>query len=127
MLAFKFLHIVSMFASVTLAFGGVVFLDQIARRRDIEAYRRLDAIVQRTDAVATALFAAGIAFGVLAALTGGFDLTASWLILAYVLVGGILIDGFVFFDPWLRRLRAIAHGPDTQAAVEELHRLVRTR
>ena len=48
MLVFKFLHIASMFGAVTLVFGSIVFLDLLARRSDVAAYLRVDALAQRT-------------------------------------------------------------------------------
>jgi uncharacterized membrane protein len=126
MLILKFLHIVSMFGFVTLALGGAVFLHLVAHARDVHAYRRLDAPIQRTDVVAIALFLAGIIFGLLAAITGGFDLTASWLILAYILVVVIVVHGFLLLNPWYVRLRNAANQPDAAAAVEEFQRLLRT-
>jgi hypothetical protein len=125
MLILKFLHIVSMFSGVTLAVGSLVFLDLVARTRDVDAYRRLDAIVQRTDMAAVALFLAGIAFGFLTAITGGFDLTASWLILAYVLVAAIVVEGLVFSGPWFTRIREAASQADRTAAAAEVQRLIR--
>ena len=121
----KFLHIVSMFGAVTLALGGAVFLYLIARSRDIPAYRRIDAIVLRTDWVAGALFVAGITFGILTAITSGFDLTASWLILAYLLAGTILAVDFLFVAPRQQQLRSAAAEPDPSAG--DFERLVHTR
>jgi hypothetical protein len=99
MLVFKFLHIASMFAAVTLVFGSIVYLDLLARRADAVAYLRVDALAQRTDIVAIGLFLVGLVFGFATALTGSFDLTASWLILAYVLVAAIFVEGIFITIP----------------------------
>jgi hypothetical protein len=123
-LILKFLHILSMFSGVTLALGGAVFLHLVAHAGDVAAYRRLDALAQRTDVVAITLFLGGIVFGILTALTGGMDLTAGWLILAYILAAAIVIDGVLFLDPWYRRLRKAANHADSATAAEEFHRLV---
>jgi hypothetical protein len=127
MLILKFLHILSMFSAVTLALGGAVFLHLVAHAGDVAAYRRLDSLAQRTDIVAISLFVAGIVFGILTALAGGFDLVASWLVLAYLLVAAIVIDGIFFLDPWYRRLRKAARHPDPAAAANEFRRLVHHR
>ena len=127
MLIFEFLHIVSMFGAVTLIVGSIVFLDIVGRNRDVAAYRRLDAMVQRTDMVAIALFLAGIVFGFLTALTGGFDLTASWLVLAYILVGAIFVEGFLVTVPWYSRIRAAANDPDEARAALNVERHLRSR
>jgi hypothetical protein len=124
MLILKFLHILSMFSAVTLALGGAVFLHLVAHAGDAAAYRRLDGLIQRTDLVAITLFVAGIVFGILTALAGGFDLVAGWLILAYILVAAIVIDGILFLDPWYRRLRKAANIEDPVTSAAEFHRLV---
>jgi len=124
LLAFKFLHIASMFGAVTLIFGSSVYLDLIGRARDIETYRRLDAIIQRTDLVAFGLFLSGLGFGLLAAFTGGFDLLASWLVLAYVVVAALFIEAFVFTVPSYNRVRETANLPDREAAAKEVKRLL---
>ena len=125
MLIFKFLHIVSMFAAVTLIFGSIVFLDLLARRGDVAAYLKLDAIVQRTDMLGVVLFLVGIAFGFATALTGPFDLTASWLVIAYVLVAAIFIEGIFITIPRYNRIREAAQNSDQQLAGEEIARRVR--
>lgn len=126
MLTFKFLHIVAMFGAVTLIVGTSVLLDLVGRTRDVLSYRRLDAIVQRTDMVAIGLFVAGVVFGLAAAATGGFDLLASWLILAYAVVAGLLIEGFVLTIPSYNRVREAAHLADQEAAASEVDRLLRS-
>ena len=99
MLVFNFLHIASMFGAVTPVFGSIVFLDLLARRGDAEAYLRVDALAQRTDIVAIGLFLAGLVFGFATPLTGDFDLTADWLILAYVLVVALFVEGIFITIP----------------------------
>ena len=126
MLLFKFLHIASMFAAVTLIFGSIVFLDLLARRADVEAYLRLDGLVKRTDIVAIGLFLMGLVFGFATALTGAFDLTASWLILAYVLVAGILVEGIFITMPRYNHIRDIATNSDPAVAGDAIARLVRS-
>jgi hypothetical protein len=125
-LVLKLLHILAMFGAVTLIVGSIVFLDLVGRSRDIVAYRRLDAVVQRTDVVAVGLFVAGIVLGVLTALAGGIDLTAGWLILAYVLVGALFIEGFLFTLPWYAKIREAANDTDDARAASDVERLLRT-
>jgi hypothetical protein len=124
-LVFKFLHIASMFAAVTLIFGSIVFLDLLARRADAAAYLRLDELVKRTDIVAIGLFLMGLVFGFATALTGEFDLTASWLILAYVLVAGIFVEGIFITIPRYNHIREVATDSDPKVAGESIARLVR--
>ena len=125
MLVFKFLHIASMFAAVTLIFGSIVFLDLLARRADAVAYLRLDALAKRTDMVAIGLFLMGLLFGFATALSGGFDLTASWLIVAYVLVAGIFVEGIFITIPRYKQIRDVATNSDPAVAGDAIARLVR--
>ena len=125
MLVFKFLHIASMFAAVTLVFGSIVFLDMLARRADAAAYLRLDALVKRTDMIGAGLFLIGLVFGFATALTGPFELTASWLILAYVLVAGIFVEGILITIPRYSHIREVAMSSDPAVAGASIARLVR--
>ena len=125
MLVLKFLHIASMFAAVTLIFGSIVFLDLLARRGDAIAYLRLDALVKRTDTVAIGLFLMGLVFGFATALTGAFDLTAGWLILAYVLVAAIFVEGIFITIPHYNHVREVATNTDPAVAGDAIARLVR--
>ena len=125
MLLFKFLHIASMFAAVTLIFGSIVFMDLLARRGDAASYLRLDGLAQRTDMVAVGLFLVGLVFGFATALTGEFDLTASWLILAYVLVAIIFVEGIFITIPRYNHIREVASNADPAVAGETIARLVR--
>jgi hypothetical protein len=74
--------------------------------------------------VAGGPYGLGLLFGFLAALNGQLDLTASWLIAAYVLVG-ILIVFNLWFERWTRRVED-AVGDNVRAAAE-LPAAVRSR
>jgi uncharacterized membrane protein SirB2 len=82
----RFLHIASMFGAVTLGVGGILFRNAVVRSGDVAAIRQALAVERRlAHLVATPLFIAGVAFGFVTAVTIGFDLTAPWLVTAYVL------------------------------------------
>jgi hypothetical protein len=105
---FKVLHILSMFAAVTLLVGDHLLYAAAVWRRDVRALaaiRRLSVPPLYTTGgapvVAIGLLLAGIVFGLLTALTGGFDVLAGWLIAAYVLAATILVFGG---SPWVRHL-----------------------
>lgn len=99
MLTFKFLHIALMFSAVTMFIGGEVILAGVAHSGDVRALKRVGAVTRKTDMVGLASLVLGIGAGFLTATTGHFDLTARWLILAYVLVGVVFAAGFLFFTP----------------------------
>jgi hypothetical protein len=82
----KLVHVVSMFGVVTLWVGAWVIWDLVARTGDRSALRRVDHVSQTTGQIGFALLIVGIVAGFLTAITGGFNLTAPWLLIAYALV-----------------------------------------
>lgn len=115
-LAFKFLHVVSMFFFVAMAVSGEVVLRRIAASRDVRTIRTVVPRIRvLTGPVATAFLVAGLGFGVLAALTGQINLLAPWLLLAYAAFVAAMAVGFGVTDPWVGRLEraAIASGDAT--------------
>lgn len=91
---FKALHILSMFAMVTVfASGAFVYAFAIARRdvRALATFHRT-ARSARLPVIGLAALLAGIAFGLLTAATGGLDFFAGWLIAAYGLVGLLTVN-----------------------------------
>ena len=106
MLIFKTLHIISMFTMVMGLIGGFSVYALAVGRRDIRALAAIHRTLARgrlaANVSAVALLA-GVVFGLLTALTAGFDFLAGWLINAYVLVAAIAI-----FADWSgRRLRRL--------------------
>ena len=100
-----FLHILSMFGAVTVVVGAEVWANSAMRRGDLGALRAYVRISKRAEAIGGALLLLGIAFGLIAAMTIGWDLTRGWLILAYVLVGLTIIVGAVN-QPFMRQVEA---------------------
>jgi uncharacterized membrane protein len=94
MLIFKVLHILSMFTMVTVFLGGEFFYAFAVRRRDVRALATIHRLERQSGAgiVGTVVFFLGLAFGLLAALTGGFEVLDGWLIAAYVLVAAFLAN-----------------------------------
>lgn len=86
MLIFKLLHILLMFAAVTLTMGDALFIANAIRRRDVRALASYQRVVGARPVIGASIFLAGIAFGLLTVATGGLDFFAGWLIAAYVLV-----------------------------------------
>ena len=109
----KFLHIASMFAAVTLLVGGSLFAERIMRTRDRAAISKFGAVLRPLDNLGVALGVAGIAFGLVTAIVGPFDLLQSWLVIAYVLVAVLLVLGPIE-SAMLRRVfeEASAEGDD---------------
>lgn len=95
MLIFKALHILSMFSVVTMEIGAESLYAFAVARRDVRALATVHRILEQVPLgpISIAVFISGIVFGLLTALTGGFDLLAGWLIAAYVLVTVIFVSG----------------------------------
>jgi len=93
-LVFKALHILSMFAMVTVFLGGELFYSVPVWRRDVAGLAWVHHVEARTrlGPVGVAFLVMGVAFGLLAAATGGFDFFSGWLIAAYALIAAFLIN-----------------------------------
>ncbi len=87
---FKFLHISTMFAAVTLALGPSYVFDRVAGSGDVLATRAFLSRMTIFDRLIPGLFVTGALLGLLAAATIGFDLVAPWLLVAYVLFVGMM-------------------------------------
>jgi hypothetical protein len=89
-IVFKFLHISTMIAAVTLALGPSFVFDRVAASGDVLATRAFLSRMAIFDRLIPGLFVSGAVFGLLAAVTIGFDLLEPWLVVAYVLFIGMM-------------------------------------
>lgn len=121
---YKFLHIFFMFGAVTMFIGGEVMLAMAGRARDVPAIRRLAHITEKTDGIGILMFVLGIGAGFVTAATGNIDFTAPWLIIAYVLVGALLLAGPLFFLPRGKRLIAAADASPVDTPSPQLSALI---
>ena len=98
MLIFTVLHILSMFTMVTVFLGGPFYYAYAVWRRDVRALATFHRIERqsRVGIVGIVAFIAGLAFGLLAVLTGGIDVLDGWLIAAYVLVAAFVVNVAIF-------------------------------
>jgi hypothetical protein len=118
----KVLHIGSMFMATALAVGPSLVFYLVARSGDLPAIRRVFGYATPIGRVGAACYGFGIVFGAAAALTGSLDLTAHWLLLAYVLVGALAANGLLF-ERWSQRVTvAAALVADPGSRVAELAR-----
>jgi hypothetical protein len=117
--AFKYLHIVSMFFAIALAVSTELVLRRVAESGDAHAIATTVTRVRPLGNVSTVLFLAGIAFGIVAALTGQMNLLAPWLILSYIAVASAFAIGIFITDPWVSRLESAATA-DADASSAEL-------
>lgn len=106
--ASKYLHIVSMFFAIALAVSTELVLRRVAGSGDARVIATAVARIKPLGNLSSVLLLAGIAFGIVAALTGHMSLLAPWLLLSYVAVAGAFAVGMLISDPWVSRLEAAA-------------------
>jgi hypothetical protein len=124
MTIWQFLHIASMFSAVALFVGQGMLSAGIAQTGDVRAIRRTLAVEARFGPAGGVLFLAGIAFGFITALTGEFDLTAPWLVIAYALAAVVLVTGIAYHGPRGRKLQALAAASPEDEPSEALRALI---
>jgi uncharacterized membrane protein len=121
-----FLHILSMFAAVTVALGAQLWVTYAIRNRDLGALGAYFRVQSRADNVSGLLLGVGVIFGLVAAITIGFNLMQGWLIIAYVLVVATLIVGGAM-TPYLKRLKAALDESDGDDPGPEMAALLDSR
>lgn len=122
---FKFLHIATLFFAVALAISGEIVVRRVAGSRDVRAIRTVvERVKPLSGTLSGVLFMAGIAFGIVAALTGGFDLLRPWLVMSYVAVGAAFAIGMTITDPWIERLEKSAAASSADSPSPELARVI---
>lgn len=125
--AFKYLHVVSMFFAVALAVSGELVLRGVAQSRDAGAIRTAVARTKPLSAIAGGLFLLGAGFGVLAALAGQIDLLRPWLLLSYAAFGAAFAIGSIVTDPWVARLERASLGDAGAGPSESLDAVIDDR
>jgi hypothetical protein len=112
----KFLHIGSMFLATALAVGPLVVFTLILRTGDAAAIRRAFGFAEPVARAGGIFYGLGILFGIIATLTGSIDLTARWLLTAYVIVVLLGANG-LYAERWMRKVEGAAerHGDELAA------------
>jgi uncharacterized membrane protein len=115
----KFVHIVTIVAAIGVAEAPILPTLVAARRGDVVGIRSAIAAAELGERVANPLALVSIAFGVATALAGGFDLAASWLVGAYLLLALAILLGLVGgFRHEQRIIAAAAASPDDAPSPE---------
>lgn len=127
MLLWKTLHVLSMVTMVTVFIGAEIFYAAAMSRRDIHALAFIQRTVERTGAGFIGLggILLGVVFGLLTAATGGFDFTAGWLIVAYVLVAAFFVNAFVIGERVVKAGRAAIEAEEGRLPADEVARGLR--
>jgi len=118
-----FFHIVFVFVGFALTAGIGIFLSAIARSGDPRAIRTAGRAGVPIATGGGIVLIVGVLIGFGAAAMLGFSLGASWLILTYIFVSLILIDGFFFRRRWVIALRDAAEASPDDRPSEELLRV----
>lgn len=119
-LVFKWLHIGAMFMATAFAVGPFVVLYLVARTGDLPPIRRAFSFSTTIGRIGGGMYGLGILFGAVAALTGAIDLTAKWLLTAYVLVVLLGANGLLA-ERWMGGVHAAAEAGE----LDRVERLVR--
>lgn len=88
-----FLHIITVFIVVVIHSGSQVLVLAAARTGQPAAVASIAGLYARTGRLVPPLGMLGLLFGLLTALTGGFNLLAPWLLIAYGLFLLLVIYG----------------------------------
>ena len=122
MLLWKTLHILSMVTMVTVFIGAEIFYAAAMWRRDVHALAWVQRTLEQTGAgiIAIVGLALGVVFGLLTAATGGFDFTAGWLIVAYLLVAAFLVNAAVIGEKVVRAGKAAIETEESGRPLDEV-------
>jgi uncharacterized membrane protein len=116
-----FLHVVSVIAAITVSYGPLVMLQIAFRRGDTQTLRAMTSGARVVTISTPFFYVVGAIFGVLAALNGGINLFAAWLLISYVLFIVLMVLGAAILGPWAERLgSAAASAPDGPFSTELL-------
>jgi len=116
----KFLHIAFMFVAVSIFVGQGMLSGAVARSGDVHALRRILAAEERFAPIGGAMFILGIVLGFITAITGDFDLTQTWLLIAYALALFILVNGLTYHRSQAEKLKAAASASSDDHPSDEL-------
>jgi hypothetical protein len=118
------LHVLSMFAMVTVFLGGPFYYAYAVWRRDVRALATFHRIEKqsRIGIVGVVALITGVVFGLLAVATGDFDFFEGWLIAAYVLLAAFLVNVALFESKLVRLGDEAVEADAGQRPVEEVVR-----
>lgn len=116
----KFLHIICIFAAITLIVGGGVINGIVQKGKDVRAILGVMAAESKVTPLGAGLMIAGLVFGFATAIAGGFSLTAPWLLISYGLVIAIILMGVLYHGPQARKLEEAASASPQDEPSDEL-------
>jgi hypothetical protein len=115
-----FFHVAFVVVAIALTVGVGIFFSMIVGSRNVAAIRTAAPMASRLSTGGGILLIVGAIFGFGAAAGLGYPLNSTWLIVTYVLVAIILVDGFFHRLPWMRKVEAAARASADDKPSDEL-------
>jgi hypothetical protein len=119
---FIFLHVLTMFIAVAMAYGPAMMI--VVAGDNVSTLRGVMAANNRLARLVAPVFGVGVALGFVAVFVHNFDPLRPWLLIAYVLVVASLVMTFVFTNPWLGSVTAAVESSSEDAPSVELQALL---
>lgn len=116
----QFLHVLVMFAAVATALIGEVALHLLGRSGNVEGIRAFMTSLGPLMKATPILFVVGLVFGLAAAIVGGVNLLAPWLVASYVVFAIAMAVGAMLSDPWARGVGQAAEASAADGPSPEL-------
>jgi hypothetical protein len=116
-----FFHVAFVVIAVAFTVGVGAFFSLIVGSGNVAAIRTAAPPAIRLSTAGGILLIVGAIVGFGAAARLGYPLTATWLVVTYVLVAILLLDGFFHRVPWMRKVEAAARASaDDKPSIELL-------
>lgn len=122
--AFKYVHVVSMFFAIAFAISTEQVVRRVAGSADPRAIETTVSRSEPLNNLSNAFFGVGILAGFVAVITGNMNLLAPWLVASYVAVVAAFAIGMLVIEPWAKRLHAAAAASGEGVASPELHAVI---
>lgn len=124
---FRFLHVLTMFAAVTLGLGAELILHGVARSGNVQGIRTFASVIGPFARLTPFVFLLGLVFGLLAAWFGSLDFFRPWLIASYVVFALAMAVGGIASGPWAARVAQAAFASPDDAPSAELRAAIHDR
>lgn len=124
---FRFLHVLTMFAAVTLAMAPELILHGVARTGNVQAIRTFSSVIGPFARLTPVVFVVGAIFGLLAAAFGQMDFFRPWLLATYVIFVVAMAVGGLLSGPWAVQVAQAAFASPDHAPSAELQAAIRDR
>jgi hypothetical protein len=116
----QFLHVLTMFAAVASALLGEVVLHVLGRSGSVAGIRAFMTALGPVMKLTPVLFVVGLVFGLAAAIVGGVNLLAPWLVGSYIVFAIAMAVGAMVSDPWATAVGQAAQTSPADAPSAEL-------